>query len=101
MSFTIISSPTWIEASKCLLTKSGKDESLKTTGLDFTDPFASLGTIESFFDADEPEETTDKPEPKTNSYFRIAMGEDEDEPLTKSKSGSSILGEFTSMFKGL
>jgi hypothetical protein len=32
-----------------LLTKSGKDESLKTSGLDFTDPFASLGTIESFF----------------------------------------------------
>jgi hypothetical protein len=86
---------------QALLTKSGKDESLKTTGLDFTDPFASLGTIESFFDADKPEKTTDKPEPKTNSYFRIAMGEDEDEPLTKSKSGSSILGEFTSMFKGL
>jgi hypothetical protein len=40
---------------QALLTKSGKDESLKTTGLDFTDPFASLGTIESFFDADKPE----------------------------------------------
>ena len=86
---------------QALLTKSGKNEELKTTGLDFTDPFASLGTIESFFDADKPEVTADKPEPKTNSYFRIAMGEDEEEPLTKSKSGSSILGEFTSMFKGL
>lgn len=84
-----------------LLTKSGKNEALKTTGLDFSDPFASLGTIEGFFDVDEPKTTTDKPEPKTNSYFRIAMGEDEEEPLTKSKSGSSILGEFTSMFKGL
>jgi len=84
-----------------LLTKSGKNETLKTTGLDFSDPFASLGTIEGFFDVDEPKTTTDKPEPKTNSYFRIAMGEDEEEPLTKSKSGSSILGEFTSMFKGL
>jgi hypothetical protein len=93
--------PDMDRSEQILLTKSGKDESLKTTGLDFTDPFASLGTIESFFDADEPEKTTDKPEPKTNSYFRIAMGEDEDEPLTKSKSGSSILGEFTSMFKGL
>jgi hypothetical protein len=93
--------PDMNRSEQVLLTKSGKDESLKTTGLDFTDPFASLGTIESFFDADEPEKTTDKPEPKTNSYFRIAMGEDEDEPLTKSKSGSSILGEFTSMFKGL
>jgi len=84
-----------------LLTKSGKNEALTTTGLDFSNPYSSLGTIESFFEADEPEPTTDKPEPKTNSYFRIAMGEDEDEPLTKSKSGSSILGEFTSMFKGL
>ena len=93
--------PDMDRSEQILLTKSGKDESLKTTGLDFTDPFASLGTFESFFDADEPEETTDKPEPKTNSYFRIAMGEDEDEPTTKSKSGSAILGEFTSMFKGL
>jgi hypothetical protein len=93
--------PDMDRSEQVLLTKSGKDESLKTSGLDFTDPFASLGTIESFFDADEPEPTADKPEPKTNSYFRIAMGEDEDEPLTKSKSGASILGEFTSMFKGL
>jgi hypothetical protein len=93
--------PDMDRSEQVLLTKSGKDESLKTSGLDFTDPFASLGTIESFFDADEPEKTTDKPEPKTNSYFRIAMGEDEDEPTTKSKSGASILGEFTSMFKDL
>jgi hypothetical protein len=93
--------PDMDRSEQVLLTKSGKDESLKTSGLDFSEPFASLGTIESFFDADEPEKTTDKPEPKTNSYFRIAMGEDEDEPTTKSKSGASILGEFTSMFKGL
>ena len=86
---------------QALLTKAGKNQALTTTGLDFSDPFASLGTVESFFGADEPEPTADKPEPKTNSYFRIAMGEDEEEPLTKSKSGSSILGEFTSMFKGL
>ena len=83
------------------LTKAGKNEGLKITGLDFNNPYSSLGTVESFFDSDEPEETTDKPEPKTNSYFRIAMGEDEDEPTTKSKSGSAFLGEFTSMFKGL
>ena len=86
---------------QALLTKAGKGESLKTTGLDFSDPYTSLGTVEGFFDADEPEITKDKPEPRTNSYFRIAMDEDEEEPLIKSKSGSSILGEFTSMFKGL
>jgi hypothetical protein len=93
--------PDMDRSEQVLLTKSGKNESLKTSGLDFSDPFASLGTIESFFDADQPEETIDKPEPKTNSYFKIAMGEDEDESTTKSKSGASILGEFTSMFKGL
>ena len=86
---------------QALLTKAGKGESLTTTGFDFSDPYSSLGTVEGFFDADEPEITKDKPEPRTNSYFRIAMDEDEEEPLTKSKSGSSILGEFTSMFKGL
>jgi hypothetical protein len=93
--------PDMDRSEQVLLTKSGKDESLKTSGLDFSEPFASLVTIESFVDAEETEKTTDKPEPKTNSYFRIAMGEDEDEPTTKSKSGASILGEFTSMFKGL
>jgi predicted metal-dependent phosphoesterase TrpH len=84
------------------LTKAGKNEALKTTGLDLSDPYASLGTIESFFgDEEETKSTTQKKEPTTNSYFRIAMGEDEEEPLSKSKSGESILGEFTSMFKGL
>ena len=84
------------------LTKAGKNEALKTTGLDLSDPYASLGTIESFFgDEEETKTTTQKKEPTTNSYFRIAMGEDEEEPLSKSKSGESILGEFTSMFKGL
>jgi hypothetical protein len=93
--------PDMDRSEQILLTKSGKDSSLTTTGLDFSDPFASLGTLESFFETDKTEETEDKPEPKTNSYFRIAVGEDEDEPTTKSKSGASILGEFTSMFKGL
>ena len=94
--------PDMDRSEQTMLTKAGTGKSLKTSGLDFSDPYASLGTVESFFDTDEDEEiTTEKPEPKTNSYFRIAMGEDEEEPLTKSKSGSSILGEFTSMFKGL
>jgi hypothetical protein len=94
--------PDMDRSEQTLLTKSGKDSALKTFGLDFSDPFASLGTIESFFDSDKDKETTtERSEPKTNSYFRIAMGEDEDELTTKSKSGESILGEFTSMFKGL
>ena len=74
------------------LTKAGTNEALKTTGLNFSDPFASLGTIESFFGEGEEEE-----EPTRSSYFTI----DEDEKLpTKSKAGQGFLNEFTSMFKG-
>lgn len=74
------------------LTKAGTNEALKTTGLNFSDPFASLGTIESFFGEGEEEE-----EPTRSSYFTI----DEDEELpTKSKAGQGFLNEFTSMFKG-
>jgi hypothetical protein len=75
------------------LTKAGTNEALKTTGLDFSDPFASLGTIESFFGEGEEEEESTR-----SSYFTI----DEDEELpTKSKAGQGFLNEFTSMFKGL
>ena len=66
---------------------------MKTTGLDFSDPFASLGTIEGFFGEGEEEEESTR-----SSYFTI----DEDEELpTKSKAGQGFLNEFTSMFKGL
>ena len=74
------------------LTKAGTNQALKTTGLDFSDPFASLGTIESFFGEGQKEEET-----KRSSYFTI----DEDEELpTKTKAGQGFLDEFTSMFKG-
>jgi hypothetical protein len=80
-----------------LLTKAGGDDALESYGLDLSDPFASLGTIESFFD-DTPvtEEDTGK---KETSFFSLNL-DDEDEDY-KSKSGEKILGEFTSMFKGL
>jgi hypothetical protein len=77
------------------LTKAGTNQSLKTTGLDFSDPFASLGTIESFFS--EAEDKTEE-KPARSSYFTI--DEDEDLP-TKSKAGQGFLDEFTSLFKGL
>jgi hypothetical protein len=89
-------------AEQTLLTKAGSDKGLKTYGLDMSDPFASLGTIESFFG----EETPSKKETKTtkdtdmDSYFKLGLDDDEDEGY-KSKTGSQILGEFTSMFKGL
>lgn len=82
-----------------LLTKSGKDSALTSFGLDLSDPFASLGTIESFLD--ENTTTTDeKTEPSSSSFFSLGSEEDEDTNY-KSKTGEKILGEFTSMFKGL
>ena len=87
---------------QALLTKSGSDEALKIKGLDFNDPFASLGTLESFFAEDEKDavDTEDDAIPSPSSFFSLGLGDDEDTDY-KSKTGSQILGEFTSMFKGL
>tara|TARA_R100001509_G_scaffold19795_1_gene10213 strand:- start:185 stop:3133 length:2949 start_codon:yes stop_codon:yes gene_type:complete len=86
-----------------LLSKSGRDDALKTTGLDFSDPYTALGTVQSFFDEDEREErereqAEEGNEKREKSYFSLNL-DDEDEDY-KSKSGQEILGEFTSMFKG-
>lgn len=82
-----------------ILTKAGSNEALKTYGLDFSDPFASLGTVESFFADEEEPSTTDKE--GSSSFFSLKLDEDEEETNYKSKTGTQILGEFTSMFKGL
>jgi len=81
-----------------LLTKAGKDDQLEMYGLDLSDPFASLGTIESFFteDKDTEEET---PSDAYTSYFKI--GEEDIDENYKSTSGKEFLGEYTSLFKGL
>ncbi len=86
-----------------LLTKSGRDDPLKTTGLDFTDPFAAYSSVQGFFDEDEREErerekAAEGNEKKSKSYFSLNL-DDEDEDY-KSKRGQEILGEFTSLFKG-
>jgi hypothetical protein len=87
-----------------LLTKAGKDETLKAYGLDLSSPFSSLGTIESFFpeDKQEVDKETAKEQAKDfyTSYFKISEDQEEEEPA-KSKAGQAFLGEFTSMFKGL
>jgi len=82
-----------------ILTKAGSNEALKTYGLDFSDPFASLGTVESFFADEEEPSTTDKE--GSSNFFSLKLNEDEEETNYKSKTGTQILGEFTSMFKGL
>jgi len=83
-----------------ILTKAGSDKALQSYGLDLSDPFASLGTIESFFD----EETTGGKEEggdTSASFFRLGLDDEDEETDYKSKTGTQILGEFTSMFKGL
>lgn len=89
---------------QALLTKSGRDNPLKTSGLDLSDPFASLGTIESFLGGDEEPDKVEKEEEKaepSSNFFRIGLGDEKEDDDYKSKTGSQILGEFTSMFKGL
>jgi hypothetical protein len=81
------------------LTKAGKNQALKTTGLDLSDPYASLDTIESFFATDSDNATSEETTvPTKKSYFTIDT--DEDLP-TKTASGQGFLDEFTSLFKGL
>lgn len=86
------------KSEQTLLTKSGKDTALAMKGLDLSDPFASLGTIESFFQDDSEEDEEDTPS-KSSSFFKLGLDDDE-ETSYKTKTGSDILGEFTSMFKG-
>jgi hypothetical protein len=89
---------------QAVLTKAGSNTALKTSGLDFTDPFASLGTIESFFADENAAETSkdkssDTSTTDTSNFF--SLGSDEENTNYKSTTGQKILGEFTSMFKGL
>lgn len=80
-----------------LLTKAGTGTNLKLKGLDFSDPFASLSTVQGFF-GDEDQDSTDSSSEKESDIF--GLGLDEESNQYKSKTGSQILGEFTSMFKG-
>jgi hypothetical protein len=82
------------------LSKALSQEGLVSKGIDFTDPFSAFSGVSSFFDAPEKtEETKNTTSPAKSSYFNI-FGEGEEELPTKSKAAQSILGEFTSMFKG-
>jgi hypothetical protein len=85
-----------------LLTKAGGNQALKLAQLDFSDPFASLGTIEGFFgDDEEPKTTSDtSSDEDTDSNF-FSLGSDKEDEDYKSATGQKILGEFTSIFKGL
>jgi hypothetical protein len=85
------------------LTKAGTTGKFEMEKLDFSDPFASLGTMTSFFGDDE-EQDSDESDTgeRSSSFFNLGLDDDDDDEDTnyKSKSGTRILGEFTSMFKG-
>ena len=85
-----------------LLTKGGKDDPLKTWGLDMSDPFASLGTISSFMDEEEekPEEDEDDPFKKKQKSF-FTFDDDDDWGYSTGKKEKQVLDEFTTLFKGL
>jgi hypothetical protein len=87
-----------------LLTKAGKDSALGAFSLDTSDPFAALGSVEDLF-AEEPLSTSKKTKTTTSStpsFFNLGLEEEEDDGTDyKSNTGQKILGEFTSMFKGL
>lgn len=68
----------------------------KYAGLTSSDPFTALGSIGSLFGSDG--ETATSKEKATSSYFKLLNDENTED--YKSKSGKTILGEFTSFFKG-
>lgn len=74
----------------------GENEDPISTFSKMSDLFGESGNI---FDSNTTASKTEDTEDTESSYFKI-FGDDEEEPLQKSKAGQSFLGEFTSMFKG-
>jgi hypothetical protein len=93
-----------IEEQKLLTQAGGGTGGLKFIDLEKQDPLSAFGTIEKLMGGEEDgfsnifsladkEDDEDK-----KDYFKLGL-DDEDEDY-KSKTGASILGEFTSFFKG-
>lgn len=84
-----------------LLTKAGTSTALQTTKFNLKDPFEAFSTLGTLLGEDEatPQTTTTAKARDTSSFFNLGLGDTEDSDY-KSKTGSQILGEFTSLFKG-
>ena len=83
-----------------LLTAAGKGEGFSFDFGDFSDPFASMASIQSFFPDEDDDQQEDDEEQKSDSdssFFDLSL--DLDSPSTKSKAAESLLGEFTAGFK--
>ena len=84
------------------LTKAGKGDTFKMDSFNLSDPMAALGTVESFLSSDEKPDKIEREEKTKSSstFFGIGLGDEEEEDEDyKSKTGSDILGQFTSFFK--
>jgi hypothetical protein len=92
------------EEQKLLTQAGGGTDGLKFIDLNTQDPFAAFGTIEKLMGGDDEgftdifsfEDKDDKEE--AESYFKLGLDDDEED--YKSKTGASILSDFTSFFKG-
>jgi hypothetical protein len=83
-----------------LATAAGKGEGFSFDFGDFSDPFASMASIQSFFpdeDGDQQEDAEEQKSDSDSSFFDLSL--DLDSPSTKSKAAQSLLGEFTAGFK--
>jgi hypothetical protein len=93
-----------IEEQKLLTQAGGGSGGLKFIDLNSQDPLSAFGTIEKLMGGDEEGFTNvfsleDKEEKKDQQdYFKLGLDDEEED--YKSKTGASILGEFTSFFKG-
>ena len=87
---------------QAFLTKAGKGDTFKMDAFDLSDPMAALGTVEDFLsDGEKPDKIERKEKTKPSStFFSLGLGDEEEEDEDyKSKTGSDILGQFTSFFK--
>lgn len=86
------------------LTKAATGVGFTAGGINTSDPFAALVSLEDFFAKPQTaptsaQEKTTARSSANSSYFKL-FDETTDPALQKSKTGQQILGEFTSLFKG-
>jgi hypothetical protein len=79
-----------------LLTSAGKGEKFSFDFGDYSDPFKSLSSMQSFFPDQDTDTEEDSGTDTSTNIFDLSL--DIDKPTTKSKAAQSLLGEFTSGF---
>ena len=82
-----------------LLSSAGTGKGFSFDFGDFSDPFASMSSMQSFFpddDSDQQEDDKDQKKDSSSSIFDLSLNLDN--PYKKSDAAESFLGEFTSGF---